>query len=255
MDLINSIVHLGEVGDGFCHKPAAGRRLGGGWAPNCKSGRQMNKLKYLLLYLILVSSLVSVPAEATLINKCVHLINSLRLQPQDWSNEKVEIIYFPSGIHTKLRIGEDVYGNECPDGSCVHHRFDALDRLKGMGGGVQIRFGFKATQEDVANLRKFISDKKFGEKSITCTHSACAALNKSTGIKIPIPFNISPFSNAAFLAASRFLPGTRIDEISFGGSVSKIPTALLVGTMTLLDEIGIPTMISIFGYLGVHRYL
>lgn len=131
-----------------------------------------------------------------------------------WVKDKVEIIFFPSSHHTKLRIGDFTYGNECPGGRCVIIPADKIDQtaMSFLAKGRQIRFKVKVTEDELARLEKYVEDGRFGF-GFSCSHDACKALTETTGLIAPLPLTLGPFTNALYLSALRAVPGSRITKI------------------------------------------
>lgn len=167
------------------------------------------KLGYLWTLTIVISSYAG-PLGG--IQDCVRGLKNFILRSQtDWIDDQVEIIYFDRSHHTKIRIGDDVWGNECPRNTCAHHSFEMIENAvrSSRSHNAQMRFRIRVTQDEMIALREFIENGRF-RNGLNCTHSVCEAINQETGAYIPLPFALSPALNAYYLTMATHLRGSRV---------------------------------------------
>lgn len=133
-----------------------------------------------------------------------------------WTDDTVEVVYFPGRQHMKLVIGDTAYGNECPHNTCARTSVAALNRLSRstLTGGPQFRFKIRVREDEVPKMLEFINSGRFAQR-IDCAHSVCSTLNETTGMWVPFPVSVSPFSTAINLSVQRILPGTRVIGMKF----------------------------------------
>ncbi len=141
------------------------------------------------------------------------VIFSTPIEHLEWSSDDIEIIFFPSAHHTKLRVGDFIYGNECPGNRCTESSLRKMDWLGSLGSGVQFRFKIKISKSEFQEIQNYIEQGKFGSWfDLTCTHSACKAVTKNSQTWIPAPFNLLPTTNALFLLTSVAIPNSRVES-------------------------------------------
>lgn len=166
-----------------------------------------------MLWLLLF---LSSPSQAGVWNACSMAFRGLPAE-QNWAKEDVEIISFPGAHHTKLRVGDKVYANTsaiCEKGNCELISSEALDRLakNKLSKGVQVRYSVRVSEPELQELKKYLAEGKFAD-GITCTHSVCRSLSKTTGLVVPLPANVFPILNTLYLTMARAYPRGRIREI------------------------------------------
>jgi hypothetical protein len=139
--------------------------------------------------------------------------------PRRWINDRVEVIYFPQAMHTKLRVDDKAYGFFTHTDRQHMTRMSSLNRQairngkasEALSAGPQIRFQLRVSEQEMQELRQFIEAEKFGR--FHCAASVCHALTLNTNMSIPVPARLSPALNAVYLAAARVVPGSRVTGI------------------------------------------
>lgn len=146
---------------------------------------------------------------------CRKVIADSKASAEDpWVHDQVEIVYLPDSLNTKIKVGDKVYSTfELTSGI----RAKSDEALRELGEkdafNTQVRFGISVKKSELAALEEFFADEGGPVLQITCTHVACSGFQEKTGMKIPLPFRVSPTINALYLAANAYMPGTRVHSI------------------------------------------
>jgi len=130
--------------------------------------------------------------------------------PSEWLDDKVQVVYFPTARHMKLRVDELVYANVCPDSRCEILPLATLDRLSSsLSSGPRFTINIRVTKNELNALKEYVEQGRFGN-AIDCSHSVCRALNKTTGAWVPMPLSLSPAAAALTLTFSKYFNNSRV---------------------------------------------
>lgn len=150
----------------------------------------------------------------------------------DYIEGKVAVVYYPRAWHAEIMV-DDVTYNRSFKGHRDTRPFEASRRAANQGKGGFVAFHFKVTSEELANIKKFVTENK--GSSISCMGGACKPINKFTDSFIPEPLAQFPMANVIQLALKKQMQGKagRITHIEYNVGMKDLALTPVGGLMEM----------------------